>query len=107
MILITTQCFPPDRGGIEILMGGLADSLAASGKDVIVFAYRMHEAAGEISAPYTIKRYGGFKPMRRRLKAWAVAKAAKSGRVATRRFGARRLLRFANATETDRQHQRP
>jgi phosphatidylinositol alpha-1,6-mannosyltransferase len=81
MILITTQCFPPDRGGIEILMGGLADALTAAGKDVIVFADRMHEAAGEMSAPYTIKRYGGFKPLRRWLKAHAVAKAVKSGHV--------------------------
>jgi phosphatidylinositol alpha-1,6-mannosyltransferase len=81
MILITTQCFPPDRGGIEILMGGLADALSAAGRDVIVFADRMHEAAGELSAPYTIKRYGGFKPLRRWLKARAVAKAVKSGRV--------------------------
>lgn len=81
MILITTQCFPPDRGGIEILMGGLADALAAAGKDVIVFADRMHETASEMSAPYTIKRYGGFKPLRRWLKARAVAKAAKSARV--------------------------
>lgn len=81
MILITTQCFPPDRGGIEILMGGLADALAASGKQVVVFADRAHENGPEIKAAYTIHRFGGFKPLRRRLKARAVAKAVRSGRV--------------------------
>jgi hypothetical protein len=27
MILILTQCLPPDIGGIENLLGGLADNL--------------------------------------------------------------------------------
>lgn len=81
MILITTQCFPPDRGGIEMLMGGLADALHASGKEVVVFADRAHEDGPEIAAPYPIHRFGGFKPLRRRTKAWAVAKAARGGRV--------------------------
>ncbi|MDZ4867139.1 MAG: glycosyltransferase family 4 protein [Alphaproteobacteria bacterium] len=81
MILISTQCFPPDRGGIEILMGGLADALAASGKDVAVFADDAHETGPEIKAPYPIHRFGGFKPLRRRRKAWAIAKAVKRGGV--------------------------
>lgn len=81
MILISTQCFPPDRGGIEILMGGLADALAASGKDVAVFADDAHVEGAEISAPYPIYRFGGFKPLRRRRKAWAIAKAVRRGGV--------------------------
>jgi len=81
MILISTQCFPPDRGGIEILMGGLADALAASGKDVAVFADDAHETGPEVKTSYPIHRFGGFKPWRRRRKAWAIAKAVKRGGV--------------------------
>jgi phosphatidylinositol alpha-1,6-mannosyltransferase len=81
MILITTQCFPPDRGGIEILMGGLADALTASGKDVAVFADDAHEMGVEIKTPYPVHRFGGFKPLRRRRKAWTIAKAVKRGGV--------------------------
>ena len=36
MILLVTQNFPPDTGGIETLMGGLAAQLAASGREVRV-----------------------------------------------------------------------
>jgi len=82
MIVITTQCFPPDRGGIENLMGGLADALHASNKDVVVFADRAHEDA-VFDAPYAVKRFGGFKPLRRRLKARAVASAVRRARVET------------------------
>lgn len=74
MILITTQCFPPDRGGIEMLMGGLADAIHGGGEAVTVYADRAHMDAAD-PAPYTVKRFGGFKPLRRRLKAYAVARA--------------------------------
>jgi phosphatidylinositol alpha-1,6-mannosyltransferase len=80
MILIATQCFPPDKGGIEVLMGGLADALAASGREVAIYADRAH-GGGEIRAPYPIRRFGGLKPLRRRLKAWAMARAAKGAKV--------------------------
>ena len=80
MILITTQCFPPDRGGIEMLMGGLADALHARGEAIAVFADRQHAGAADQS-PYNVKRFGGFKPLRRRLKALAVAQAARAQNV--------------------------
>ena len=38
MIIITTQCFQPDIGGIESLMTGMAESLSDAGKDVLVLA---------------------------------------------------------------------
>lgn len=80
MILITTQCFPPDRGGIEMLMGGLADALHARGEAVAVFADRAHAAAAD-RTPYTVKRLAGFKPLRRRFKAYAVANAVRAQKV--------------------------
>ena len=81
MILIATQCFPPDRGGIEGLMGGLADALCAAGQDVTVFADRAHSPQAPRRTPYTLRRFGGWKPWRRWRKAQAVRAASKSGRV--------------------------
>jgi phosphatidyl-myo-inositol dimannoside synthase len=81
MILVTTQCFPPDRGGIENLVGGLADALNARGKDVVVFADRARASDADFQAPYPVRRFGGFKPLRRWLKARAVAAAARSAGV--------------------------
>ena len=77
MILITTQCFPPDRGGIEMLMGGLADAIHGSGETVTVYADHVHNDGAD-RAQYPVKRFGGFKPLRRRLKAFAVAGAARA-----------------------------
>lgn len=74
MIVIATQSFPPDRGGIENLMGGLAQMLHSSGRAVRVFADRAHDNAA-FAPPFEVARFGGIKPLRRRLKAWAVAKA--------------------------------
>lgn len=67
MILILTQCFPPVFGGIETLMGGLADAIAASGRTVRVLA---DGAAGPDDArkPYAIERFTGWKPLRQRAK---------------------------------------
>lgn len=82
MYLITTQCFPPDRGGIEALMGGLADTLHARGAEVSVFADRIHARdAAERSWPYPVRRFGGLKPLRRWLKARAVAAAVRVAKV--------------------------
>lgn len=80
MILITTQCFPPDRGGIEMLLGGLADAIHGGGDAVAVYADRAHTDMAD-PAPYTVKRFGGFKPLRRRLKAYAVARAIRAQNV--------------------------
>jgi phosphatidylinositol alpha-1,6-mannosyltransferase len=80
MILIATQCFPPDRGGIEMLMGGLADALCASGEAVHVFADRAR-LDGADTGSYAVTRFGGFKPLRRRLKAFAIARAVRGQKI--------------------------
>ncbi|MCE9522588.1 MAG: glycosyltransferase family 4 protein [Alphaproteobacteria bacterium] len=82
MIVVTTQCFPPDRGGIEALMGGLADSLFAAGREVAVFADRIHASdAQSRQFDYAVHRFGGLRPLRRFLKARAVAHAVRSRKV--------------------------
>lgn len=82
MILITTQNFPPDRGGIQSLLGGLADALHAAGEEVVVFADRIHETdVVDAAKPYRVRRFGGLRPLRRRMKAWAIAKFVKAHKV--------------------------
>jgi phosphatidylinositol alpha-1,6-mannosyltransferase len=77
LIAIATQCFGPDIGGIETLMTGLADELAASGHAVEVFADRIHRSgAGELARPYPIQRFGFFRPVRRWRKRRALAARA-------------------------------
>lgn len=79
MILITTQTFPPDRGGMEGLMGGLADELHRAGEKVSVFADRIHTPGVKDPVfPYGIRRFAAPRPVRRRTKAMAVAEAARS-----------------------------
>jgi phosphatidyl-myo-inositol dimannoside synthase len=74
LIAIATQCFGPDLGGIEALMNGLADALAAKGERLVVFADepRSREA---FARPYEIQRFGLVRPLRRRLKRGAIAQA--------------------------------
>ena len=43
MFLIVTRNFPPDVGGIQILMGGLSKSLLSHGP-VKVFAYEYQDS---------------------------------------------------------------
>ncbi len=84
MILILTQCFPPTSGGIEGLMGGLARELAAAGRDVLVFADAHKQADAfdsSIRERYSIKRFGGVKPLRRRLKARAASQLIRNDEV--------------------------
>jgi phosphatidyl-myo-inositol dimannoside synthase len=80
MILIATQCFPPDHGGIETLMGGLAEALQASGQQVMVLADGAR-ATGSAAQGLDIRRFIGPKPVRRRLKAWAVHRLLAGGQV--------------------------
>ena len=74
MIIIATQCFPPDIGGIEILMGEFAHYLSNSGERVAVFADQAKASHHEEKLPYIIKRFGGLKPWRR----WSKARAIKN-----------------------------
>ena len=77
MIIVSTQCFPPDLGGIEILMGGIAGRLHQSGAQIMVLADAIRSDRTELSFPYAIKRFGGLKPIRRWLKGRAVRQLAK------------------------------
>jgi phosphatidyl-myo-inositol dimannoside synthase len=74
LILIATQCFAPDLGGIEALMTGLADALAAAGVEVAVFADRAH-AHDPLIRPYDVQRFGAPRPVRRWMKRRAIAEA--------------------------------
>ena len=80
--LILTQCFPPQRGGIETLMLGLARALHAHGEEIIVFAdggadARRYDLTS--ADDFTIRRFGGLKPLRRRIKAQSAATLAAAG----------------------------
>ncbi len=108
-----TQCFPPIFGGIESLMGGMADAIAASGRSLLVLA----DGAGDEydkGKPYQIRRFSGFKPMRQALKAIAPRRAEaraelvivdswKSvGRLPARRNGGPRVHCLAHGMELPR-----
>ncbi|MGB8365688.1 MAG: glycosyltransferase family 4 protein [Rhizomicrobium sp.] len=72
MIVVTTQCFQPDVGGIEAYVTGLADALTRRGHRICVYcdatnAKAAHEFDGARS--YSINRFGGPRPWRRRRKA--------------------------------------
>ena len=76
MIYIATQCFFPDLGGIEGVMTGLADHLAAQGQRVRVFADGdAADAVGDGAKAYPVLRSSGFKPWRRWRKRRAMAAA--------------------------------
>ncbi len=84
MIVVLTQCFPPDVGGIEVLMGGLADALAEIGREVIVMAdgHRdSEEPAHDGRRAYPVRRFAGFKPWRRRRKALGLGKLLRSTQI--------------------------
>ncbi len=79
-LALVTQCFAPDFGGIEVLMTGLTDALAASGREIEVFADHIHRRdASEFARPYPIRRFGSIRPVRRWMKRRAVARRAELG----------------------------
>jgi phosphatidylinositol alpha-1,6-mannosyltransferase len=82
LIVLATQCFSPDPGGIESLMTGLADALARDGRAVEVFAdhIRSRELA-ELARPYPIRRFGALRPLRRAMKRRAIARAIAADRL--------------------------
>ncbi|MBB5692514.1 glycosyltransferase family 4 protein [Muricoccus pecuniae] len=74
MILLLTQNFPPDPGGIEALMGEMAEQLVASGRTVLVLADHIRgRGLSEPSWPagMGLRRFGGPRPIRRFRKALA------------------------------------
>ena len=82
MIIITTQCFAPQIGGIESLMTGMADAMSKNGKDVLVLADGIQNKMDE-KANYKIKRFSGWKPIRRIRKALYLEKVCKNKTVET------------------------
>ncbi len=73
MILVLTQNFPPDIGGIEIYVGQLVKALVAKGERVTVFADATPGASASDAGldGVTVRRFGGPRPLRRLLKVWA------------------------------------
>lgn len=69
MILIATQCFAPDVGGIENLMTGLAEALFQRGHAVRVCADRRRAESPDRAFPFPVRRFRGPRPLRRRNKA--------------------------------------
>jgi len=78
MIVLLTQCFPPDFGGIETLMGQLARALHDAGEPVTVLADRIRGGAPEPYWPFEVKRFGGPRPWRRWRKSQALAAMGKA-----------------------------
>ena len=68
MIIIATQCFFPQIGGIESLMTGMAEAMSNANKNVLVLADGKKTTNDE-DKKYKIKRFSGWKPFRRRRKA--------------------------------------
>ena len=77
MIIITTQCFAPKIGGIEALMTGLAESMSSIRKDALVLADGKANLEEDKNKRYSIRRFEGWKPMRRRRKAQYIEKICK------------------------------
>jgi phosphatidylinositol alpha-1,6-mannosyltransferase len=79
-IVMVTQNFTPDPGGIETTMGGLAHELAAAGHALTVFADRIRSGRAEDTPPaIPIHRFGGPRPLRRlrkRLALWRALRQA-------------------------------
>jgi len=81
MILMLTQAFPPETGGIQALMGGLAEALAARGHRIMVMADATRgDRTFEAGLKGTlVRRFGGPRPLRRQLKAWAAQRVLAQG----------------------------
>jgi len=81
VIIITTQCFEPKIGGIEALMTGMADSMKSLGKDVLVLADGKVRVEDDKNKKYKIKRFYGWKPLRRIRKAKYLEKVCRENNV--------------------------
>lgn len=76
MIALLTQCFPPDRGGIETTMGELAMAFWQAGHPVVVLADHIRGGQPEPDWPFPIRRFAGPRFWRRWRKARALAALA-------------------------------
>ena len=80
MIIITTQCFYPQIGGIEALMTGMAEAMAKSGKNVLVLADGPMNETDNLQG-YKIKRFNAWKPIRRINKAKYIQNICKKKKI--------------------------
>jgi len=76
MIALLTQCFPPDRGGIETTMGEMAMAFHQAGQKVVVLADHIRGGMAEPDWPFPVQRFGGPRFWRRARKARALARLA-------------------------------
>ena len=76
MIAVLTQCFPPDRGGIETTMGEMAMAFHQAGQKVVVLADHIRGGMAEPDWPFPVRRFGGPRFWRRARKARALAALA-------------------------------
>jgi phosphatidylinositol alpha-1,6-mannosyltransferase len=76
MIMIATQCFPPDFGGVENMMAGMAAEIVALRRECAVFADGA-ATPWDADQTFSIRRFSGWKPIRHRLKAHAVNSACR------------------------------
>ena len=80
MIIITTQCFHPQIGGIEALMTGMAEAMSEFGKDVLVVADGQIIETDNLQN-YKIKRFNNWKPVRRLKKAGHIKYVCKTKKI--------------------------
>jgi glycosyltransferase involved in cell wall biosynthesis len=80
VIIITTQCFYPTIGGIEALMTGMADAMHKSGKDILVVADGKEDENVQ-TKKFNIKRFNGWKPIRRIKKARYIRHLCNTGNI--------------------------
>ena len=80
MIIITTQCFFPNIGGIESLMTGMAEAMAESGKTVLVVADGIKSVNDELGK-FSVKRFNQWKPIRRINKAKFIRQKCKDEKI--------------------------
>ena len=82
MILILTQCFPPVIGGVENLIGNMAKTIAEKRKTIWVYADSSPKAMEyDKQQPFTIRRFGGIKFLRRRYKALVAEKFLRENKI--------------------------
>lgn len=72
-VIMVTQNFTPDPGGIETTMGGLAREIAAAGHTITVLAERIRSGRPEDTpATIPIRRFGGPRPLRKLARRFAL-----------------------------------
>ena len=103
MILVLTQCYPPDQGGIETLMGGLVQALREAGRDVHVLADRIRSKSAAHKTDnqeQATERFGGIRPLRLWLKRRRAVQLLRQGHVSAVIADSWKSLEVLPASET-------